>query len=33
MIRKKQLFKANGKDFLFNEFFGYKQVLNDISSV
>ena len=33
MIRKKQLFKANGEDFLFNEFFGYKQVLNDISSV
>lgn len=30
---KKKLFKANGKSFLFNEFFGYKQVLNDISSV
>lgn len=31
--RKKKLFKANGKSFLFNEFFGYKQVLNDISSM
>lgn len=29
----KKLFKTNGKGFVFNEFFGYKQVLSDIRSV
>lgn len=31
--KKKKLFKINGKGFLFNEFFGLKQVLSDISSM
>lgn len=30
---EKKLFKTNGKGFVFNEFFGYKQVLSDIRSV
>lgn len=29
----KRRFKRNGKGFVFNRFFGYKQVLSDIGSM